>query len=101
METVKSLLTFRSQEHLKWFIMSMFVFFGSLYVLSIAHDDVPVFFLFRFCTITYAVVSLFAFVVTEGGKINGDVFSVDCIWFNALMSSVYLAILLAYALVAL
>lgn len=37
----------------------------------------------------HMVIAFQAIVITKGGTVNGPVNSVDCIWFNALMSAAY------------
>jgi hypothetical protein len=40
----------------------------------------------------YAFLSMEAYRVTQGGTINGPMWSRDCIWFNGLLAIVYLGI---------
>lgn len=90
-------LSFRSASHMHWFQMSVVVF--ALSVLSL----LVWFFFFRksndFLICPFVMWQLgfaihvlqppIALIVTRGGTVNGPIYSVDCIWFNALMACIY------------
>ena len=78
---------FRSNEHLAWFVICVveFVLATSTCFCGLARGGTVMLPLAS----GHAWVSYRAAVVTKFGKVNGDGYSVDCIWFNALLSFTY------------
>ncbi|KKR36716.1 MAG: hypothetical protein UW46_C0007G0022 [Candidatus Yanofskybacteria bacterium GW2011_GWF1_44_227] len=90
-------ITFRSASHLIWFVQSMVILLVSMIYYArkiftssreIESFSGPTFYLTAFHGITI----LQAIVHTRLGRINGPIYSVDCIWFNSLMVLVYLSL---------
>jgi len=108
MGSVKFLgIVFRSQSHMEWFQMSMtFLVISLIWYLAalvLSKRSQVVFFTpgmlwvmflgFHVMTMAeaLAVVSVRFF---KGVPLNGKMFSVDCIWFNALMAFIYVLLFL-------
>ncbi len=83
------LFSFRNASHQYWFLGSMIVFLMSLVFchFSKSKDHFGVFIL------SHAVTAISAFFKVLILKQSSPVYSVDCIWFNALMAAVYIGLL--------
>jgi hypothetical protein len=87
---------FRSASHLLWFEISM-VLFGisileSFFCLLSKKDELAekVYGMQKSIARFHGATALIAVFVTKFGTVNGDAYSVDCIWFNSLMVAIYL-----------
>lgn len=89
-------IVFRSPDHLIWFKMSLILFAGGFIAFLInfwkprsSWHKLPGSLAFFHLT-----ASFLAIIHTQGGTINGPVYSVDCIWFNALMGAIHTVLFL-------
>lgn len=77
--------TFRSGGHLVWFFTSMlmltYVAYARLRYPAVTQMQ-------SWFILFHAMSSLQAVISTRFGRYNGRMYSVDCIWFNALMAVV-------------
>ena len=89
-------IVFRSVSHMAWFEVST-----SLFCMSMAWCVTKAALTAKKITYTYlwivlatihAGVSIDAFFATKGGSINGDMYSIDCIWFNAFLCFSYITL---------
>ena len=87
-------ITFRSAQHLGWFIKTLVVFtvtVGWFFVNSIfIRKSITPSLSWLLMVLVHIVASLVSVVATRFGTVNGSEYSVDCIWFNALVALVYL-----------
>lgn len=91
MEAVEFLgISFRSEQHLGWFVFSMLIFFISTATVFISRVNDGRFKLFLVLFLYHCLVSFIAIIITNFGAINSKSVSVDCIWFNGLMAVLYL-----------
>jgi hypothetical protein len=80
---------FRSVSHYHWFVGSMILLGLSLLCSVLEMDKRPVDLMqswWHWPVFCHAGTSVTAIFVTHFGQVNGPIYSVDCIWFNALMS---------------
>lgn len=92
-------ITFRSELHCAWFIDST-SFLAVLLVCAVAVlasatpkiSSVLVVLLGIIAVFYHVSFAVAAVIYTKRGKMNGHIFSRDCIWFNALMAGVYIAL---------
>jgi hypothetical protein len=90
-------ITFRSQGHLNWFLVCMFIFgitvLAFLIELYLNRKERKSYFVvigvWQFFGICYVVHSCCAILVTNFGKVNGPIYSTDCIWFNGVVAVIY------------
>jgi uncharacterized membrane protein YvlD (DUF360 family) len=88
-------VSFRSVMHMQWFqasvCVSMVCMLLLLLPLILKEDYNPIYNIIPvgFFSSMHFTVFLSAVVLTKGGAVNGNIFSVDCIWFNALMAFIY------------
>ena len=85
-------ISFRSEHHKRHFILSMVALAISIGVFSIfvlVRQYSGLVWFLSFMTLCYGGISLEALVRTNGGVFNAKVWSVDCIWFNALMAGIF------------
>lgn len=94
METVKFLgISFRSAQHLLCFGMTI----GALGLSIIAfvagiltkRYEIPMF-LYCFLGVLSLFISIIAVVKTKWGAFNGPIWSIDCFWYNGLLTIIYL-----------
>jgi len=87
-------IVFRSQSHLGWFQFSMAVFgigmitFGMVLLGCNSIRSMTRGF-FPFMRIFHFTASILAVFMTRFGTMNGPIYSVNCIWFNFLMGTIY------------
>jgi hypothetical protein len=87
-------ISFRSVSHMHWFILSTGLLVGHV-IIQLAvrflrpgdgpFNPTPVLSL-------HGIVIISAVIKTHFGTVNGPAYSVDCIWFNALMTLIHLLI---------
>ncbi len=88
-------ITFRSPQHMHWFVMSMgylVIVLSCVGIRSFLSGSFDKGGLLRWGIVYHLFTSLSAVVITKFGTINGPVYSRDCIWFNALMAALYAVI---------
>jgi len=103
-------ITFRSSDHMQWFQMSMGLaiinFSGLVFRYATRHSSNPFFSKITVLLVILMVGIILSHVMTSGVAVlnalvsvvqhqnpNGPVFSIDCIWFNALMAGTYAIVL--------
>ncbi len=105
-EFLESLFHFRNESHERWFILSMILFGFSIIISGFSFiigvvgrhtaltkpAKIITLALLRFMTIYHLSTVFFAFIAVMA-KTKGDVYSIDCIWFNGLMGIVYILFL--------
>lgn len=92
-------ITFRSEHHLHWFIMTMMLFGASLLCAAICMWRKLYMGPFAIWgSLSFISFSTFmsAIVETKLGMVNGPVWSVDCIWYNGLLTALYLSCIVIY-----
>ncbi|MDA2935975.1 hypothetical protein MYX06_02050 [Patescibacteria group bacterium AH-259-L05] len=101
-------IEFRSVTHMEWFQTSieffvttilLFMLMGILVKIGQAEPEllfIPVVF-WVVLIFFHGLASFAAYIITKGGAINGPAWSVDCIWFNALVAGVYIVFCLITA----
>ncbi len=92
---VRSLFHFRNAEHLHWFIGTVVVF--------LAHIPYWTYCVFKKTSIGYPIAinvhastSLIAALAILVLHLDTQAYSVDCIWFNALMAFIYFTVYKAF-----
>lgn len=86
-------INFRSVRHKDWFKSSLLILTASLlsyFLLSVTFKT-HAREIFSFLTIIYLCVVLVVLDKTNFGKINNEVVSRDCIWFNSFLATIYYA----------
>src|SRR3989344_7554293 len=84
---------FRSKYHFRHFIVSMVALGISLvafFTLGDGEEYFPLVFGYFVFALLFFSLFLQATIETEWGDKNGEVWSKDCIWFNALMTAIYI-----------
>ena len=96
MESLELLgITFRSAQHMHWFVLTCFLFVISTLGFFTTRDNLLIRTLsWHFLFYYHGFFAVASIVATEGGTINGVTWSVDCIWFNSLMAVMYLGLYL-------
>lgn len=96
-------IKFRSYEHLRWFVINTSLLSVTVAILllnqifGISLDPVLVIITSVFMGLIYMIISVCsAIVVIKLG--NGPIFSVDCIWFNGVISLIYFVICVSMVL---
>lgn len=99
---------FRSVYHMRWFQGSCAYFLFTILILIVSIIllrrylnalILPITFWFL-GILGHCGMGLSAIFATEFGKINGDVMSVDCIWFNFLCGAIYIVMIIISLIVA-
>lgn len=97
MEEIKfSGIKFRSYSHLSWFLLSLLAFLISWLWYMVTENSLPhysrmlwlCFLLFHSGTAIGAIISVLTNCIKRL-PVNGIIYSIDCIWFNGLLSIVY------------
>ena len=84
---------FRSKYHFRHFIVSVVALGISLvafFVLGGGEEYFTLVFIYSVFGLFFFSLFLQATIETEWGDKNGEVWSKDCIWFNALMTAIYI-----------
>lgn len=86
-------IKFRSSGHIVWFIMSCVILLLIVFIYFLTYKVEGQlsfrYFPTGFVMVYHGSVFVTATFATRFGKINGLTYSVDCIWFNALMVAVH------------
>lgn len=91
-------ITFRSTSHMSWFFFTQALFWCAIVfaALQIVLTQSWSFKSLLGGLATWEfIVSLTAIFVTKFGTINGPTYSIDCIWYNALMGTLYICLYFA------
>ena len=85
-------IVFRSELHMMWFeltvgvlVLATIILCGFLFFKSY---EFPIF-IFGSLGVAFLCVSITSVGMTRFGTVNGENWSVDCIWYNALLSVIY------------
>ena len=89
MHLIEKLFTFRNTEHLIWFIITFGLFLIFSIIAFIERKSMPV---LKSMAVTSFAVSISAIVVVLILDIKSNAYSVDCIWCNSLLGSLYLLV---------
>ncbi len=86
-------ITFRNDDHMGWFIITMTILIstfiiGAVSIMWAKNYEAPRMMWLAFGWFS-ALTSLDAVFETRFGTVNGYVYSVDCIWYNALLAGIY------------
>lgn len=87
-------ITFRSAQHLEWFILTLVTLGANIYFIAVCwvsgkRYTMPL----AFCAISGGFslfYSILAAIITDFGAVSGPIWSGDCIWYNALLSVIYI-----------
>ena len=100
MESVEFIgITFRHAGHLGWFQISMFILLLTMFVISVGiykkkYSEIYTILKawLMFMGFFHSIISILAIFLTNFGAITCGDLSSDCIWFNALMAGIYVAL---------
>ena len=86
---LKRLFTFRNRNHKSWFWFSLFFLLAALFY----YFDFKSKMIIKSLAIVHGIISWTAFVVVKL-KLPDTFFAPDCVWFNGVMTLVYLGLFL-------